>query len=127
MKNRFVIGRRELFAKLASAAGVLGLAAIVPSSATASNEGTVGDHPPSNSGSATVRVILATGTTVQWTAVTSGGLTVGGQTNLTAGGVGLNNNIVTGASAAIVAAGGPSCRRPRWFYLAARHRICPKG
>ena len=92
MKNRFVTGRRELFKKLASAAGALGLAAVIPLSAEA-------------------------GTTVQWTAVTSGGLTVGGQTNLTAGGVGLNNNIVTGAIAAIVAAGGPKLSKTQVILL----------
>jgi hypothetical protein len=53
-----------------------------------------------------VRVILATGSNVQWMAVTSGGLTVGGQTALT-GGSTLNGNIVRAAIAAIIAAGGP--------------------
>jgi hypothetical protein len=101
---------------LASAAGALGLAAVIPLSAEASAEGGEAKRQ-SNSGSATVRVILATGTTVQWTAVTSGGLTVGGQTNLTAGGVGLNNNIVTGAIAAIVAAGGPKLSKTQVILL----------
>jgi hypothetical protein len=99
MKSQFVIGRRELFAKLATAAGALGLSALIPASAAALVEGQA-----NSSGSATVRVILADGTSVQWMAVTSGGLTVGGKTTV---GRSLNTNIVTGAIAAIVAAGGP--------------------
>jgi hypothetical protein len=99
MKTRFGIGRRELFGKLASAAGALGLSAVIPASAAALIEA-----PASGSGSATVRVILADGTSVQWMAVTSGGLTVGGKTTI---GRSLNTSIVAGAIAAIVAAGGP--------------------
>jgi hypothetical protein len=102
MKTQFTIARRELFKKLAGAAGAVGLAALMPSAEAAESE-----PPSTTSSSATVRVILATGTAVQWIAVTSGSLTVGGQTTISAGGKGLNNSIVTGAIAAIVAAGGP--------------------
>ncbi|HEY3972138.1 MAG TPA: hypothetical protein VGM18_03990 [Candidatus Sulfotelmatobacter sp.] len=100
MKNEFAIARRELFKKLVGAAGAVGLAALLPTSASAEGGAAPGAV------TATVRVILATGSSVQWMAVTSGGLTVGGQTALTAG-TGLNNNIVKAAIAAIIAAGGP--------------------
>lgn len=100
MKNQFAIARRELFKKLAGAAGAMGLAALIPASASAEPAAT-----PS-SGSATVRIILATGSNVQWMAVTSGNLTVGGQTSLTSSGK-LNTNIVNAAITAIHAAGGP--------------------
>lgn len=98
MKTRSGIGRRELFTKLASAAGALGLSALIPASAAALAEGQA-----NSSGGATVRVILADGTSVQWMAVTSGGMTVGGKTTVSRS---LNTSIVTGAIAAIVAAGG---------------------
>ena len=102
MKKQSGIGRRELFKKLAVSAGAIGLAAALPASASALVEG-----QPSGTGTATVRVILSDGTSVQWMAVTSGALTVGGKTKITPGGVGLNGNIVKAAIAAIVAAGGP--------------------
>lgn len=100
MKTQFAVARRELFKKLAGAAGAFGLAALIPSSSAAETEAT-----PS-SGSATVRIILATGSNVQWMAVTSGNLTVGGQTSLVSTGK-LNSNIVSAAISAIHAAGGP--------------------
>lgn len=103
MKKQSGIGRRELFKKLAVSAGAIGFAAALPASASA-----LGEAQPSGTGTATVRVILSDGTSVQWMAVTSGGLTVGGKTNITAGGVGLNGNILRAAIAAIVAAGGPT-------------------
>jgi hypothetical protein len=104
MKSQFEIARRELFKKLAGAAGAMSLAALLPSSASAETEP---EAASTSTGSATVRVILTTGTTVQWMAVTSGSLTVGGQTTINSGGDGLNNAIKTAAIAAIIAAGGP--------------------
>ena len=80
MKTQFTIARRELFKKLAGAAGAMGLAALMPSAEAAESE-----PPATSSGSATVRVILSTGTNVQWMAVTSGGLTAGGQTTINGG------------------------------------------
>jgi hypothetical protein len=102
MRKRSGIGRRELFKKLATSAGALGLAALIPASASAEVE-----SPASGGGSATVRVILADGTSVQWMAVTSGGLTVGGKTPIVIGTRTLNNSIVKAALMAIVAGGGP--------------------
>ena len=102
MKSQFQIARRDLFKKLVSSAGALGLAALIPASASAEVE-----SPASGGGSATVRVILADGTSVQWMAVTSGGLTVGGKTPIVTGTRTLNNSIVKAALMAIVAAGGP--------------------
>jgi hypothetical protein len=115
MKTPFAIGRRDLFKKLAGAAGAVGLSALMPASAAASPRAsaeastpqTGAAHSAGSVSSATVRVILATGTAVEWTAVTSAGLTVGGQTNIAAGGVGLNTSIVNGAIASVMAAGGP--------------------
>src|SRR6266498_1026420 len=101
MKNTFAIARRELFTRLFATASALGLAAVLPSPATAE-----GSPPAGSSGNATVRVILANGNNVQWMAVTNAGLTVGGQTALVANGK-LNTKIVSGAIAAIAAAGGP--------------------
>lgn len=103
MKNPPGIGRRELFRKLAGSAGAAALAAI-PRAAVAQETPTPGSG---SAGSATVRVILANGTTVQWLAVTSGGLTVGGTTTISTGPPGLNKRIVQGAITAIVNAGGP--------------------
>lgn len=102
MKTQTGIGRRELFKRLASSAGAASLAAALPASARGSEE-----SPASNSGSATVRVILADGTSVQWLAVTNGGLTVGGATTIGANNSQLNAAIIKAAIAAIVAAGGP--------------------
>jgi hypothetical protein len=114
MKTPFAIGRRDLFKKLAGAAGAVGLSALMPASVAASPRASAeastpqtGAHSAGSVSSATVRVILATGTAVEWTAVTSAGLTVGGQTNIAAGGVGLNTSIVNGAIASVMAAGGP--------------------
>jgi hypothetical protein len=101
MKLQLNTTRRDLFKKLAAAAGAIGLAGLIPASAVAETEAAVGTPA-----SATVRVILANATSVQWMAVTSGGLTVGGQTTIVAGGR-LNSNIVKGAISAIIAAGGP--------------------
>lgn len=101
MEKQTGIGRRELFRKLASSAGAVGIAAAMPGSAA------FAENPASISGRATVRVILADGTSVQWLAVTDGGLTVGGATAIPAGPSGLNASIVKAAIAAIVAAGGP--------------------
>jgi lipid-binding SYLF domain-containing protein len=101
MKKQSGIGRRELFKKLAVSTGAMSLAASLPASARALADDPVG------LASATVRVILSDGTSVQWMAVTSGGLTVGGKTSITAGAVGLNSNILKAAIAAIIAAGGP--------------------
>src|SRR5258706_14630704 len=104
MKNQLGIARRDLFKKLVSSAGALGLAALIPASASAEVE-----SPATGTGSATVRVILADGTTVQWMAVTNGSLTVGGKTTIVprAGAKALNASIVKAAIMAIVAAGGP--------------------
>jgi hypothetical protein len=102
VKSPFQIARRELFKKLVSSAGALGLAAMIPASAAAEVE-----SPASGGGSATVRVILADGTTVQWMAATNSGLTVGGKTTITTGTKTLNASIVKAAIMAIVAAGGP--------------------
>lgn len=101
MKNQSGIGRRELFNRLARSAGAAGIAAAMPGSAA------LAENPAVTSGSATVRVILADGTTVQWLAVTNGGLTVGGKTAIGANNSTLNASIVKAAIAAIVAAGGP--------------------
>lgn len=101
MKNQTGIGRRELFKKLASSAGAASIAAAIPGSAA------LAETPASSSGTATVRVILADGTTVQWLAVTNGGMTVGGQTAIGANNSELNAAIIKAAIAAIVAAGGP--------------------
>lgn len=104
MKKQSGIGRRELFKKLMTSAGALGLAAMIPASASAEVE-----SPASGGGSATVRVILADGTSVQWMAVTNGGLTVGGKTTIVvgSGAKALNASIVKAALMAIVAGGGP--------------------
>lgn len=99
MRDQVGIGRRELFRKLAGSAGAAALVAI-PGAA-------VPQTPAPGSGSATVRVILANGTTVQWLAVTDGGLTVGGSTMISTEPPGLNKSIVQGAITAIVKAGGP--------------------
>ena len=101
MKNQLNIARRDLFGKMAAVAGAIGFAGLIPASATAEPEAA-----PASSAGATVRVILANATSVQWMAVTSSGQTVGGQTTLVPGGK-LNGNIVKGAIAAIIAAGGP--------------------
>lgn len=103
MKNQTGIGRRELFRKLAGSAGAAALAAALPGATAALAQ----DAPASTSGHATVRVILADGTTVQWLAVTDGGLTAGGSTTIRPAPPGLNRSIILGAIAAIVAAGGP--------------------
>jgi hypothetical protein len=100
VNRQFVTARRELFKKLAGAAGAVGLAALIPSSAEAE-----GGAAPS-SANATVRVILSNASSVQWMAVTNGGLTVGGQTALVGGGK-LNGSIVSAAISAVHAAGGP--------------------
>lgn len=102
MKNLLTIGRRELFQKLASSISAIGLAALIPESAVA-----LAENSATGAGSATVRVIIADGTSVQWLAVTDGGLTVGGKTTISPVGPGLNNSIVKAAIAAIIAAGGP--------------------
>jgi hypothetical protein len=102
MKTQTEIGRRELFRKLAGSAGAVAMAAALPGAAAFAQ-----DAPASSSDSATVRVILANGTVVQWLAVTNGGLTVGGTTTITTAPPGLNKSIILGAIQAIVAAGGP--------------------
>jgi hypothetical protein len=110
MKNQTGIGRRELFRKLAGSAGAVAIAAALPGSVAAVSSPPAGDQRSplqSSSDSATVRVILADGTTVQWLAVTNGGLTVGGQTTISTAPPGLNKSIILGAIRAIVAAGGP--------------------
>jgi hypothetical protein len=118
MKEGTGIGRRELFRKLAGSAGAVAMAAALPGSAAsavaavssppmASETGDQRSPLQSSSDSATVRVILADGTTVQWLAVTNGGLTVGGTTTISSAPPGLNKSIILGAIRAIVAAGGP--------------------
>ncbi len=102
MKSQDGIGRRDLLKKLATSAAVAGIAAAVPASAE-----TRAESPDSVSGSATVRVILADGTSVQWLAVTDGGITVGGKTVISGKASGLNGSIVNAAIAAILAGGGP--------------------
>jgi hypothetical protein len=114
MKNQTEIGRRELFRKLAGSAGAVAMAAGLPGSA-ASAVAAVSSPPAgdqrsplqSSSDSATVRVILADGTTAQWLAVTNGGLTVGGTTTINTAPPGINKSIIKAAITAIVAAGGP--------------------
>jgi hypothetical protein len=101
VKNQLNIARRDLFKKMGAVAGAVGLAGLLPGSASAETEAATG-----TSASATVRVILANATSVQWMAVTSAGLTVGGQTTLVPGGK-LNADIIKGAVAAIIAGGGP--------------------
>jgi hypothetical protein len=64
MKKQSGIGRRELFQKLATTAGAITLAAALPASAAE-----LAENAPSGTGSATVRVILSDGTSVQWMAV----------------------------------------------------------
>src|SRR5690242_255838 len=98
MKNQTGIGRRELFRRLAGCAAALALPA---SSALAQQS------PASSSDSATVRIILADGTTVQWLAVTNGGMTVGGTTTISSAFPGINKSTILAAIAAIEAAGGP--------------------
>ncbi len=83
-----------------------GIAAAIPAAAE-----TRAESPAAVSGSATVRTILADGISVQWLAVTDGGLTVGGKTTISGSSRGLNNAIITAAVAAIVAAGGPQLTR----------------
>jgi hypothetical protein len=102
MKKQTAIGRRQLFHKLAGSAGAAALAAAIPAATAA-----FAQDPASSSETATVRVILADGATVQWLAVTSGGLTVGGETTIPSPPTGLNPVILKAAIAAIVAAGGP--------------------
>ena len=102
MKNQTQIGRRELFRKLAGSAGAAALAAAIPGAAALAQDAPAGGSPV-----ATVRVILADGSNVQWLAVTNGGLTVGGSTAIPATSTKLNPAIVQAAIAAIVAAGGP--------------------
>jgi len=101
MKNQTEIGRRELFRKLAGSAGAVAVTAALSGSAALAQE-----SPASSTGSATVRVILADGATVQWLAVTNAGMTAGGSTAITTGAASLNTRIVTNAIAAIQAAGG---------------------
>lgn len=103
MKPQSTIARRDLLKKLATSAAVAGMAAAVPAAAQASEA----PETPAATGSATVRVILADGTSVQWLAVTDGGITVGGKTVISGKRSGLNGSIVNAAIAAIVAAGGP--------------------
>ncbi len=105
MTNLSKTGRRELLRKLAGSAAVAGLAAALPRSAQA--ETSAEADTSAAAGSATVRVILADGTSVQWLAVTDGGITVGGKTVISGKASGLNGAIVNAAIAAILAAGGP--------------------
>jgi hypothetical protein len=102
MKNQSAIGRRELLRKLAGSAGAMAVAAGIPDATAA-----FAQTPASSSETATVRVILADGSNVQWLAVTNGGLTVGGSTAIPVSSTKLNPAIIQAAIAAIVAAGGP--------------------
>ncbi len=109
MTNSGKTGRRELLCKLAGSAAVAGLAAALPRSAQ--GETSAQAETSSAAGSATVRVILSDGTSVQWLAVTDGGITVGGKTAISGKASGLNGAIVNQAIEAIVAAGGPQLTR----------------
>ena len=120
MKKQTEIGRRELFRKLAGSAGAAALAAAIPGSAAAA---LAQDAPATGTGSATVRVILADGATVQWLAVTNAGMTVGGSTAITSGSTSLNTRIVTNAIAAIQAAGDGCGRRGRGRVVIADFRL----
>ena len=106
MKSQNGIGRRDLLKKLATSAVVAGVAAAIPASAEA-----LAESSAAASGSATIRVILSDGISVQWLAVTDGGITVGGKTVISGKPSGLNAAIIRQAAAAIVAAGGPQLTR----------------
>ena len=106
MKSQEGIGRRDLLKKLATSAVVAGVAAAIPASAE-----TLAESSSAATGSATVRVILSDGTSVQWLAVTDAGITVGGKTVISGNPSGLNAAIVKQAIAAIVAASGQQLTR----------------